>query len=61
MNKKLPDNPMAFLLQNQLIKVSPSNHGKDCIASKPGADCACDKCQYYQDCWPDMAPDNEKS
>lgn len=58
-NKKLPDNPMAFLLRNKLIKVTPGNQGRDCLAYKPGADCACDECSHVQDCFPGMIWDED--
>ena len=48
--KKSPDNPLAFLLQNNLIKVTPGNNGKICIAFKPDIDCACNDCRYFNYC-----------
>lgn len=59
-HKKLPDNPTAFLLRNRLIKVTPGNQGKDCLAFKPGDKCACDECQHYRTCWPDVDPSTGK-
>lgn len=53
--KNLPDNPLAFLIRNNLVKLTPSYHGKDCLAngenSKHG--CACDECDHYLECFPD--------
>lgn len=59
-NKKLPANPMAFLIRNRLIKVTPGNQGKNCLAFRPGAACACDECQYQQECWM-IAIDGDKT
>lgn len=51
-HKKLPDNPMAFLLRHKQIKVTP-NHPEQCLGYKPGKDCACDECEHYRSCFPE--------
>ena len=53
-NKKIPKNPLAFLLRNEQIKVTPGNGEKDCLAFRPGNACACDECRYYQTCQPNI-------
>jgi len=54
-HKKLPDNPLAFLIRNKLVKLTPSYHGKDCLANgeHAGYECACDECDHYLECFPD--------
>jgi len=53
-HKILPDNPLAFLLRNRMIKVTPGNNGKDCCAYESGEKCACDECEYFASCKPDI-------
>lgn len=54
-HKKIPDNPLAFLIRNKLVKLTPSYHGKDCLANgeNAGYECACDECDHYLECFPD--------
>lgn len=49
-HKIIPDNPLAFLIRNGLIKLTPGKRGGNCLAYKPGDECACDECEYFQMC-----------
>ena len=59
-HKKLPNNPTAFLLRNQKITVKPAFHGEGCEGFRSGDNCACDECQHYKTCWPDVDPSTGK-
>ena len=50
LHKKIPDNPLAFLIRNRLINVTPGDQGDNCLAYQPGDKCACDECEYFQMC-----------
>lgn len=58
-DKKLPINPLAFLIRNNQIRVTPGNQGKDCAAYRPGAECACDECEHMAECFPGMIWDED--
>ena len=57
--KRIPDNPLAFLIRNSLIKVTPGNKGQDCLAYKSGTACACDECKYYRICMMNTTSDEK--
>lgn len=58
-HKRIPDNPLAFLIRNRLIKVTPGNQGQNCLAHKSGIYCACDECKYYSICMMNSTSDEE--